>query len=184
MYGSRMRLQWWQRLVLGLVGLALVGGGGVGTAFGWSGVGLTVLIVAGVFLLLGAVAGAMPKGSIKEGNIEWPDVDKHPRVEAIETETAKLRTEVADARKAAQEATDFLIDYIIAHEPPPEDEEGPMTNEQRIEAMEQAEAELSSEISGRYFTGETYDDGYDVKDMERWLASIFRNDRTVILLPL
>lgn len=163
-----MRLTRWQRLALVIVGVALLSAGAIGAAFNWSGVALTAFIVAGVFVLLGAVVGAMPKGSFKEGSVEWPEIDKHPRVEAIEAEMTTLRAEVASARKEAKEATDFLIDYILAHEPPPDDEEGPLTDEERLEQMERADAELSMEISSRYFTGETYDDGYDVKEIEQW----------------
>nr|WP_181391866.1 hypothetical protein [Pseudonocardia dioxanivorans] len=163
-------MRWWQRLILAFVGLVLLAGGGAGTAFDWSGVGLAAMFTAGVFVLLGAIVGAMPKGSFKEGNVEWPQVDKHPRVEALETEIATLRVEVATARAEAKEATDFLIDYIVAHEPPPFDDPdgGPLTDEERLEEMERGIAELSSEIDTRYFTGETYDDGVEVKDMERW----------------
>jgi hypothetical protein len=39
------------------------------------GVALTTFIVAGVLVVLGAVVGATPRGSIKEGNVEWPDLD-------------------------------------------------------------------------------------------------------------
>jgi hypothetical protein len=156
------------RIGLVLLGVVLVATGGVGAALAWSDVALTAFIVAGVFVLIGAVVGVFPRGSFKEGTLEWPEVDKHPRVEAIEAEVAALRADVTAARKEAKDATDFLIDYILAHEPPPVDEDGPLTDEERLRELEQAEAELSQEISVRYFTGEGYDDGVDVKQLEQW----------------
>jgi hypothetical protein len=71
-----------------------------------------------------------------------------------------------DATAARVRRPVCLVDWILVHEPPPEDEEGPLTDEERLEEMERADAELSMEISSRYFTGETYDDGYDITDME------------------
>jgi hypothetical protein len=148
-----------------LVGVVLAAAGAVGAAFNWSGVALTTFIIAGVILLLGAVVGVFPRGSIKEGSIEWPEVDKHPRVEAIEAEVAALRGEVAKARDEAAAATNLLIDYILAHLPAPDDD---MTDEERTHKLEEAVAELEQEIDWRYFTGETYDDGIDVTQLERW----------------
>src|SRR3954447_3192103 len=171
MYSSLMRLTRWAREWLALAGIVLLAAGGVGAASNWSGVALTTLIVAGVFLLLSAVVGVFPRGSIKERSIEWPEVDKHPQVEAIEAEVAALRGELAKARgelaKARDEATsvtDLLIDYILAHEPAPDDD---MTDEERVRKLDEAIAELSNEIDVRYFTGEIYNDRIDVRQLER-----------------
>jgi hypothetical protein len=172
MYSSFMRLTRWARGWLALAGIVLVAAGGVGAVSNWSGVALTALIVAGVFLLLSAVVGVFPRGSIKERSIEWPEVDEHPRVEAIEAEVAALRGELAKARgelaKARDEATsvtDLLIDYILAHEPAPDDD---MSDDERVRKLDEAIAELSNEIDVRYFTGEIYNDRIDVRQLERW----------------
>lgn len=139
--------------------------GGVGAAFEWSGVALTTFIVGGIFLLVGAIVGVVPRGSIKEGSIEWPEVDKHPRVEKIEGDLAALREELAASRKEINRTSDLLLDYILAQEPEPVDG---MTDAERRDELERAVAELSSEISGRYFTGETYDDGIDVTELKQY----------------
>jgi hypothetical protein len=69
---------------------------------------LVVALVAGAFLLINGVAGAFPKGSFKEGSIEFPDVDKHPRVEKIEADIAAMReqneAQVASLREEVAEA--------------------------------------------------------------------------------
>jgi hypothetical protein len=165
---------------LAILGLALIGTPIVGAVRNWPGGAiLGIALVAGVFLLISAIAGAFPKGSFKEGSIEFPDVDKHPRVEKIEADIAALRekieagvaglrAEVETARREARDATSFLIDYILAHEPPPEDEEGPLTDKQRLQEMERALAELSHEIADRYFTGNHYDDGISTTQLEQW----------------
>lgn len=160
-----MRLRWWQRLALVFVGVGLLGAGGVGAAFDWSGVALTAFIVAGVFVLLGAVVGAMPKGSFKEGNVEWPDVDKHPRIEHVEAEIGALRTDLTKTQNEAQRLANYITDYVHAQEPDPGDGK---TNEERVEELRRTVADLSGEISMRNFTGETYDDGLDVTEMEQW----------------
>jgi hypothetical protein len=106
----------------------------------------------------------MPKGGIKDG-FEWPGVDTHPRIEQLEAEIAALRADAASARGQAADAANLVIDYILAQHPAPDDG---MTDKERIEAVESGLGELESEISGRYFTGETYDDGCDVTEMEEW----------------
>ena len=159
-----MRLTRLVRVGLALAGAALIALACVGAAFDWSGAPLAILIIAGVVLLVGALVGVFPRGSLKEGTIEWPEVDKHPRVEAIETEIAGLRGDVAKAKDEASAATSLLLDYILAHLPEPDD--GMMEGE-RVEKLEEAIAELSDSIDYRYFTGEGYDDGIDVRQLER-----------------
>jgi hypothetical protein len=158
-----MRLTRLVRVGLALTGAALIALGCVGAAFDWSG-GALAFIVAGVVLLVGALVGVFPRGSIKEGTIEWPEVDKHPRVDAIEAEVAALQDEIAKARDETSAASGLLLDYILAHLPEPDDD---LAAEERVERFEEVIAELSREIDWRYFTGETYDDGIDVRQLER-----------------
>jgi hypothetical protein len=160
-----MPLTRWARLGLAVVGVLLVTVGGVGAALNWSGVALTSFIVGGIFLLIGAIVGVVPRGSIKDGSLEWPEVDKHPRVEKIEGDLATLREELTVSRKETTKTSDLLLDYILAHEPVPADG---MTDAERLDEFERAVAELSSEVDGRHFTGETYDDGIDVTELERY----------------
>ena len=168
-----MRLTRWARAWLALLGLGLLSAGGIGAAQKWSDVALAAFIALGGLVLLGAVVGAMPKGSIKDG-FEWPDVDKHPRIEKIEADIAALRekieaeiaalqAEVATVRKEAKDVKDLLIDYVLAHEPEPEDG---MTDKDRRRELQERVIELEAEIDARYSSGETYDDGIDVKQLE------------------
>ena len=112
-----------------MAGAALIALACVGAAFDWSGAALAILIIAGVVLLVGALVGVFPRGSLKEGTIEWPEVDKHPRVEAIEAEVAAVRDEIAKARDETSAATGLLLDYILAHLPEPDDD---MTDQERV----------------------------------------------------
>jgi len=124
-----MRLTRLVRVGLALTGAALIALGCVGAAFVWSG-GALAFIVAGVVLLVGALVGVFPRGSIKEGTIEWPEVDKHPRVDAIEAEVAALQDEIAKARDETSAASGLLLDYILAHLPEPDDD---LAAEERVE---------------------------------------------------
>jgi hypothetical protein len=159
-----MRLTRRARAGLAVVGLLMLSAAGVGAAFTWSGVALTAFVIGGLFVTIGAIIGVLPKGSFKEGTIEWPEIDEHPRVEKIEADIEGLRTELATQRANSKEATNLLLDYILAHEPKPEDG---MTDEERSEYLESNVNELSKEIDSRYFSGETYDDDIDVKDLEQ-----------------
>jgi hypothetical protein len=143
----------------------MVGAGGVGAALDWSGVGLTALIIAGVFMLIGAVIGALPKGSFKEGTIEFPNVDTHPRVEKIEAQLSTLDEQLKGQEAASKACMDLLLDYIAAHEPSPNDGR---TSRERLADLEQAAAELYSEVAHRQYTGEDYDDGVGIGQLYKW----------------
>lgn len=160
-----MRLTRWSRVLLGALGGLLVGISVVGAARSWSDATMATALVAGVFLFIAAGVGAVPRGSIKEGSLEWLELDKHPRTETLEQEASELRKDVADLRAVVQKQSDALVDYILSQERPPDDGQ---TDEERVAELEQAVAELSSDIAWRYYAGETYDDGVDVVELEKY----------------
>jgi hypothetical protein len=68
----------------------------VGPSRSWPDAALTTFIVVGAVLLIVAAVEVFPRGSIKEGILEWPEVDKRPRVETLEREVSQSRTQIAD----------------------------------------------------------------------------------------
>jgi hypothetical protein len=159
-----MRLSRLSRAFFLIFGLGLITAGVAGSMKNWSAAGVPTLIIGGMLPVLGAVVGVFPKGSIKEGTLEWPEVDKHPRVEAIEASIEKLLKEVKGARQQSADIGNLLIDYMLANSPNPDDG---MTDEERLDDLREGLAEVTRDIDYRYFTGETYDDGIGVEELER-----------------
>lgn len=178
LYLAAMRLARWHRIVLTLVGACLIALGCVGTAKGWSGVGLTTLIVAGLFVFVGALVGVVPGGSLKEGTLEWPEVDKHPRIEAVESRSDALTQQVRQLEESQTLLRNVLIDLILANEPPPNDG---IPDEERLRDWRHGYLDLDQEISSRLYTGEDYDDGVSTQQLKESLVrgreDLYREER-------
>src|SRR5689334_653665 len=114
-----MRLTTRSRVGLAVLAAIFIAGGAVGSAKNWPGVSLTSFIVIGAILAIAAAVGVFPKVNLKEGGMDWPEVDVHPRIETLESQVSQLTKELAACRIEATQVQNDLVDYILAMEPEP-----------------------------------------------------------------
>jgi hypothetical protein len=171
-YRSVMRLTRLQRAFMILIGLASLGLGTVAAMKEWSEAGVVTLLVSGLFLMIGSVAGVVPSMNIKEGSIQWPEPPKDESPTPTEADEASPTPTQPDPvltrlRWDVDRMKQQFEDLMLLLEGPPDDG---LTDEDRLlEAREEVKA-LEHDVAMRKFTGEAHDDGQSLEDLELTLA--------------
>ncbi|MBQ0894296.1 hypothetical protein KBX37_14520 [Micromonospora sp. U56] len=154
--------------------------GVVGAARKWSDTAMIPSIILGVVVTVAAVVGALPGGNWKEGQLQWPEIDLLARVDELESAAAAIAeqqkqrdkesdAQIAELRARCQGLDDLITDYILAHEPPPDDG---MVDEDRLQFFEDEVASAEQEVQVRLFTGEDYDDGIGLDELRENLEEL------------
>jgi len=125
----------------------------------WSAVGVVSLILPGLLLLIFAIVGVFPNVHLKEGSIDWPK-DEEPKPESVDRENE----EIAKLRKELKEMSTRLEDYILASGPAPADG---LSDEDRLHRMRRGYEDLDRDVTYRYYTGESYDDGISTDELAK-----------------
>lgn len=62
-----------------------------------------------------------------------------------------------------------LEDYILAHQPPPEDEDSDhsLTDDERLREMAEGYVDLHQDVLRRDYTSEDYDDGHSTEEVRK-----------------
>lgn len=150
---------------MAVAGVALACVGFVGFSQEWPLASPLVPIVAGILLLACGLIGAVVNVNWREGSVMWPDPKVYDRLTALEAQLdAERAARVALSSRLDSETAD--VDYVYSLLPAPDDEQFD-TPQDRLREWEDAEMQLGSEISMRHFTGEGYDDGISVEQLER-----------------
>lgn len=161
-----MRLKWAKRVVLILIGVALLGLAVLGAAFKWSEGVMIALIPFGLFMLVFGVIGVMPSGNWKEGNLQWPEKDLLARIDEMTGRVDKLDEGLDELRRQWRATDERLADLILALEPPPDDG---LTDEERLQQLEDDMHSTDTVVSTMAMEGSGYEDG---STYEEWLASL------------
>ncbi|MHA5055143.1 hypothetical protein [Streptomyces sp. SD15] len=163
-----------KRVVLEIAGLALIAVGVIAGVKDWSAVVMVpTLVLLGMVLAVAGIVGALPGGSWKEGQLEWPDVDLLDRVDQLKGQLEdtvqgieQLRDETTqqldDLRTNYREFNAKLDEFILAQEPDPDDGR---TDEQRLTDLREQWEDVDREIGSRQFTGEDYNDGISLESL-------------------
>lgn len=150
------------------VGLSCLGF--VGFTQEWPLASPLVPIVFGILFLACGVTGAVANVNWREGSILWPDPKVYDRLAAVEQELAVERAaRETMVKRLASETAD--LDYVYSLLPAPDDEDFDSPQE-RLQQWEETEMQLGSEISMRQFTGEDYDDGISLQDLQKMRAEL------------
>lgn len=180
----RIHHRWRVALVCGgipLLLIALAGASGIKVDKWDASPAVAYGIIAFLMIGIGAT-GAVPEANIREGTMKWPEVDLLNRLDEIEKGltalTATVATQQVDFTEERYVVDERLIqvtqdvqDVALAMRPHPDEGLSEEEIEEARLANEEAENDLSHEISSMQYSGEGYNDGMSIGQLQSALES-------------